>query len=429
MSSRVVRSGAVFVVMVLLVASGSARAKPVLRKPPPAGVTELTGLGLSSLVELQDGSLLGTNGQVSTDGGQTWSEPRPFGEGIGGNGLVRLQSGAIALYGAPKLWLSRDEGQTWAPPVEAKLLGDPFHDALVQLSSGRLLWPSRECFGNYHHQGLAYMDSSSYGMWRGRRLQLEGHGHIPEVSIAAVSHSDDEGQSWHIGQRNGFAWEAGTDGRYSSATLMGWFDSQGNPTNGDGWVTDCDEPTVAETTDGRVLFFARSTVGRIVYSYSADAGETWTPVLPTELASSYSPPRLVRIPKTGDLMCVWNQLSGEEIRRGYRRGRLSVAISQDSGETWGHFKTLEVSGGLEDVARVYPDWPIPMVVRARKNLLVPDDFAWFSYSNVCFAGDKVYIMYGRGWPEEDRANAELASKPGEQVLRIYPLEWFYEEDA
>ncbi len=167
--------------------------------------------------------------------------------------------------------------------------------------------------------------------------------------------------------------------------------------------------------DGALL----SNDGRI----SSDGGMTWTPVAPAELANSYSPPRLVRIRKTGDLMCVWNQVSPEEIRRGFRRGRLSVAVSQDSGATWGHFKTLELSGGLEDVDRVTPGC-MEMVIRARKDVgKLPDDYAFFHYANVCFAGDMVYIMYSRGGPFLGIAEQNLHKQ--EQVLRIYPLDWFY----
>ena len=48
---------------------------------------------------------------------------------------------------------------------------------------------------------------------------------------------------------------------------------------------------------------------------------TWSLPQPTELASSYSPCRLRTIPTAGDLLCVWNQVSGDEIRRGLRRSR------------------------------------------------------------------------------------------------------------
>jgi len=212
---------------------------------------------------------------------------------------------------------------------------------------------------------------------------------------------------------------------------MGWFDDEGE-VNGKGGVTPFDEPSLAETKDGRVLFFARSTVGRIVYAYSNDKGVTWSAVKPTELAASYSPPRLVRVPETGDLLCVWNQVSRAEIRRGFRRSRLSAAISKDSGRSWENFKTLELSGGMEDIDRVPPEYPIRHVASQWSDVQYLPDFGIFRYMNVCFARDKVYVMYVREWSEGD--SDPLVFEDGktpqkrcsEQVLRIYPLKYFYE---
>ena len=301
--------------------------------------------------------------------------------------------------------ISADEGKTWGPSLPiSNMLGNPFWDTMIQLSSGRLLYPSRTCY-SAGAPDLA-CKPQSVGVWRGQEYATEGHGHAPEMDIAAVSRSDDQGQDWS-----------------QSGCLIGWFDEQGIP-NGYGGHTSCDEPSVAETADGQVLFLARSQVGRLVYSLSSDGGEAWTAVRPTALAASFSPPRLRTIPQTGDLICVWNQVSGEEIRRGYRRGRLSAAISEDSGRTWGHFKTIEVSEGLEDVDRVEPDAEIRWV-RGRDDLgELPNNWAYFHYANVCFAGDKVYVMYSRGSPLLGIAEQNLNRQ--EQVTRIYPLEWFYE---
>jgi len=394
--------------------------KLVYRKPPPEGVVELVGvLGIGdSLVELKDGRLLSNDGRVSRNGGRTWTNPRSFGRGIAGSGILRLKSGKLCLTDGTRLWLSSNEGKTWGKARPIRTLGSPLYATLTQLRNGRLLAPNRACFGNMNHVGLTYEEDVAFGRWRGERLTIEGHGHLPEVSIASVSCSDDEGKTWRVGR-------PGEDAQglaYTSATLMGWFGTDGAPTTGDGWVTDCDEPCVAETAKGEVLFFARSTVGRVVQSVSRDRGVTWTPVAPTDLAGSYAPARLVRIPKTGDLMCVWNQVSNEENRRGYRRGRLSAAISRDGGLTWGRFKTIELSEGLEDVARVQTE-RIEMVVRSRKEVLLPDNWAYFHYPNACFAADNVYIMYSRGGPLLGIAERDLNKQ--EQVLRIYPLEWFY----
>jgi hypothetical protein len=262
---------------------------------------------------------------------------------------------------------------------------------------------------------------STYGYWKGLRLQVSGHYHYPEIDIAAVSYSDDEGRTW---QR-------------CRGELMGWFDAEGIP-NGRGGITAVDEPNVTECADGRVMLLARSTVGRLVQSYSEDRGMNWTPVLPSDLASSYSPPRLRRIPSTGDLVCVWNQVSRDEIQRGYRRGRLSAAISKDNGASWEHFKTIEVSAGMEDVDRIPGAYPVTPVIALQEVGMLPEGFATFDYPNVWFAGDQVYLTYHRSWVEAEADSPQAitlgerhgtARKPRETVLRVYPLEWFYHDEA
>ena len=150
---------------------------------------------------------------------------------------------------------------------------------------------------------------------------------------------------------------------------------------------------------------------------------------------------LVRIPSTGDLLCVWNQVSGEEIRRGWHRGRLSLAISKDSGLTWENFKTLELQDGMDDVARVAPEFPIAREVQGRPGLgRLVDGYAQFGYPNVDFVDDQVIIRYYRRWvvgtPDATKRTWADYEKQKKQlpyqtdgVLRIYPLEWFYERVA
>ena len=407
-------------------------ARPSPRIPLPDGVVEVTGITpgeASSVVERQDGALMlfgGTSYRVSKDGGLTWDEKQTIDLGDTGRaqGLscTRLRSGRLALAyrdGSDQFQVvySDDEGQTWKERSPMNLLGNPYYDVLTELESGRLIIPSRTCFSNRNHPGLEYREASSWGLWKGLPLQVSGHYHYPEIDIASVSYSDD-GRSW---QR-------------CTGEIFGWFDAEGVP-NGKGGVTACDEPSVAETADGRVLFLARSTVGRLVACHSGDGGETWSAVQPTELASSYSPPRLRRIPKTGDLLCIWNQVSREEIRRGYRRGRLSCAISKDGGYSWENFKTIEVSAGIEDVSRIPLEYPTTPVIALAKVGVLPDDFMTFDYANACFAGDRAFLMYGRGWvepaPERGEARSlgehrDPTAKSHESVLRIYPIEWFYD---
>ena len=381
---------------------------------------EYVGIGREwSIAQLTDGALLAARKRefrISHDGGESWGEQQEFPEPVCAWGLLNLQSGALAAFSQDTLWLSRDDGQSWGEGRPIELFGSPYYDTLIQLSSGRLLYPNRTCFANQNHPDLPLDQVRSYGIWKGIRRLVDGHYHWPEIDIASVSYSDDEGATWQA-----------CDGH-----LMGWFDGDG-VANGYGGITACDEPSVVETADGRVLFLARSTVGRLVSSYSRDGGVTWSAVRPTALAASYSPPAVTSIPSTGDLLCVWNQTSREEIRRGYRRGRLSAAISRDSGATWEQFRTIEVSAGMDDVERIPEEYPITPVIGLPDLGQLPDDFAVFRYPNVRVIGDRVFVLYAREWFElaggtksgfEDEGSSEVVLG-SEKVLRIYPLAHFY----
>lgn len=387
------------------------------RIPFPAEAVEHVNLGIGDVEELKDGSLLATNGRVSRDGGKTWSSPRPFGAGIGGNRLSRLKSGALLLSSFdnnPRFWLSSDEGASWKELSDSfpKMMGGPnCFGGIQQLSSGRLMTVCSIDF-NPKFPGHFYEAVLAKGTWKGKPYSIEGYQHLPEIYMSFVVYSDDEAKTWKL-----------VEGYYKAPmALFGWFDSQG-VVNGLGGHWSFGECTIAEAKNGTVLVFGRSEVGRIVYTSSSDGGATWNALLPTELANSGSPPFLTRIPKTGDLLTVWNQVSHEEIRPGYRRGRLTAAISKDNGLTWTNFKTLELSEGLDDVARIPPEYPISMV-RARPYVgELPNDFSYFHYPNISFSGDRVFIAYLRGGPQLGIAEQKL----GEQrdILRVYPVEWFY----
>ena len=387
-------------------------------------VEDITHVG--GIVELADGSWLlaqEATGRTCTDGGRTWRE-RDLGAPLSVGGLIRLRCGALAIYGSRAggtyFASSPDEGRTWSEPALVSDYPDftPMFHSMIQLASGRLLlsgycggglygWDYRDGTMVSVHPDLQYDDVMAYGSWRGRKIALEGHGHGPEIGMTVVHRSDDEGRTWtkHPG------------------ALMGWFDFEGIP-NGSCGVTSCFEPTLAQGPHGHVLLLMRSTVGRLVQSFSTDGGESWCAVRPSELPSSESPGIMAALPGTGDLLLVWNQVSREEIRRGHRRCRLSSAISRDGGHSWANFKTLELSEGLEDMDRVGPESPIRMV-RARDRVgPLPDGWGYFHYANLDVVGDRVILRYLRGSPLLGVAEQNLQKQ--ESVLRVYPIAWFYE---
>jgi hypothetical protein len=102
---------------------------------------------------------------------------------------------------------------------------------------------------------------------------------------------------------------------------------------------------------------------------------------------------------------------------------LSSAISPDNGTTWTNVKTLEVCEGLSMESKLDADKVIKPV-RARQNVgTLHDGYTFYHYPKICFAGTQVYLMCARGYPKMGVAEQLLHQQ--EQVLRIYPREWFY----
>jgi hypothetical protein len=252
--------------------------------------------------------------------------------------------------------------------------------------------PVREA--NTVHQGL-WKGAGAFGTVGGQRVLTEGHAHVLEMDVSFAYTSSDSGRTW----------------RRSEGQIIIWKD------DGYGGMWPCDEPNVVELKDKRLLMFVRTTLGRIYQSTSTDGGQTWSYPEPTGLPASYSPCSLKRIPRTGDLLCVWNNVSAEEIRRGLRRGRLSTALSKDDGRTWVNVKTLDAAG-IPAIKGLAP-LSVPGMVRADKDLgELPVGFGLVHYPDIVFVGDRVIVKYAR----------KILKPPIEMGCRLQnlPLDWFYE---
>ena len=308
----------------------------------------------------QDGSLLallGTGeGSVSRDGGETWQTPFPFlQEGrpmTGTRGqLVTLNEGRLGMvyseevesqqgrgnhHRTLRFASSEDGGKTWSGGVDIDLPGPlastlgaflqvPF-GRLRQLSSGRLLLPVYWQFNGLHSETR---EAFARGIHQGKPIRLEGHGHRPQMSGCYAYFSDDDGASWER----------------SEGSIMVWPLPGEHDLGGFGGTS---EPVVQELRDSRILMLLRTKVGRFFQSISGDGGKSWQAATPTQLSSGDVPCDLDRLRSSRDLLVIWNQTSGQEIRAGYYRSRLSVALSSNEGRSWSNFKTVESSPGLHE---------------------------------------------------------------------------------
>jgi hypothetical protein len=174
--------------------------------------------------------------------------------------------------------------------------------------------------------------------------------------------------------------------------------------------------------------YGRTELGCFYQSTSTDDGVSWSVPKPVPLAAAYTPPYLVRIAATGDLLLIWDQASSEEIVAGLARHRLSTAISTDDGATWRHFRNLE---SLDDRTQIPPTQGPPTVYRmAHFEFLQPVDLKRYPHapgcSRVCypdavFRGNEVAIAYDYGYGGPGNLKDGSTTK-----IKVVSLDWLYE---
>ncbi|GAB4366089.1 MAG: hypothetical protein OHK0021_09640 [Bryobacter sp.] len=268
--------------------------------------------------------------------------------------LRRLGNGQIGLFYLrknsmldcrPYLRTSRDESKTWSKP--RLLVKEPGYwilntDRISVLRDGTLVMP------------LALHRNTSADP---KQFNRKG--------VAMTYQSRNHGKSWK-----------------RSSTILE------HPT---GDPSGLQEPGVVELKDGRLLMYMRTASGSQYFAYSRDRGKTWDAPSPSPLLSPLSPASIERIPKTGDLLAVWNNHADvNDTIRNRLRTPLTVALSRDEGKTWTHHKNLADA---------------------------PD--GWYCYTAIEFAGERVLLSYSSG-------NSQLG-RLSRNVVTYFDLAWLYRE--
>ena len=341
--------------------------------------------------------------KASKDAGRSWGEPWALVDQAGKRihgfhvSMLRLKSGQLGLVysttdvpdgrsgrdGGTVIRTSDNEGKTWSEPVTIeRRFGICCSAHALVLSSGRIVVP---VFKWISHEPTGSAEAFN----------------SPSVSYSYVYVSDDDGKSWTQSLSELFV------SHYRAAY-------------------DLEEPTVIELKDGRLLMHLRSQLGRIYRSYSKDQGISWSRPEPLHIAGGYTPCMIRRIPSSGHLLMIWNQVSRQEILTGSHRHRLSCAISKDDGETWGNFKNLESLDSVSEVVPPPADRIEVMEMWENYGYFQPFDTERYHrapgviricYPDVTFIGDEAIIVY-------DYGNGILGEGVSSTKLRALPTSWF-----
>ncbi len=397
----------------------------------------------TTFVELDDGRIFLASHkvcQISEDRGVTWTDPQQM-KDVDGNDVGDSETSLVKLAGKNSIgltarvsgdpppttyamppcvygfyfWRSDDNGQTWQPPVRMTAPGANtagLQDTFLRSSSGRILLPVFLSLGqsNVKDDGLRPLPGKLvHNQWH----VTGAHDFDGRYSGVYVLYSDDDGATW---KRN-------SDGEI--LIMLDWnaIYSYGN------------ESSMTEVAPGRLLLFMRNQLGRLFQTWSNDNGETWTRPQPTVLAASTAPCQLRTLPN-GHLLCVWNQETEEEIRKGYARSRLSSAISRDGGRVWEFFQNID---SIHETTRVEPGHIRPTrpeelyfpagqaaVERDPRHVHFADRHSRLYYPSVMVLDDRVIIAYSSvGSIEEHPTKAELVRTGSERTFKVLPLKWFY----
>lgn len=285
-----------------------------------------------------------------------FGDDRPFPQ-CHASTLLRLDDGQflVAWFGGTEekdddvgIWLSKGRPGNWSDPVEvAKIRNDPHWNPVLFQS------PEGEAYlffkvGKVIDQWETWLKTSQDGgeTWSEARELIAGDkGGRGPVRNKPIILSDG---TWLAGasNENEGVWNAFVDrsedkGKTWSSTT--YLTINRKEIDGEGII----QPTLWESSPGKVHMFIRSSAGAICRSDSEDYGKTWSPVYKTSLPNPNSALDVAQL-SDGALALAYNR----DDENWGARAPLSVALSFDNGKTWP--RMLDIEKGGEDDEFSYP---------------------------------------------------------------------------
>lgn len=286
-----------------------------------------------SAVELKDGQLLlawieFTKGEgdsdffparivakMSKDGGKTWDGYRVLAVPESGEisafspNLLRLKDGRLLFVYMRYLSFAKAQNK-YPPATTVAMISDDDGKTFTRLATILTEQPINVC-----SHSLKQLASGRIIIPLNRDLSKKGQ---PDHWEAGIAYSDDGGKTWKQGDD--------------------WVDA---PKRG------AMEPHVEEIKDNHLLMVMRTQMGTVYKATSSNGGQTWSKATSLGIEAPESCPELYKVPKTGDLLLIWNGAKFDPKWASHfgKRTPLSSALSKDSGKTWSNPRHIETDAG------------------------------------------------------------------------------------
>ena len=236
----------------------------------------------------------------SLDGGQSWTEKRviaaePGWRSYTNHSLTRLSDGSLRLNLIRGQHRQRADGTRYNYGRSAYLRSD----------DGGRTWQARGA-----DIEVSYVDPTQWSMAYGRTLELSD-GRLM-VTVYGIPAGVDDPKLRALG----VAFSADGGHTWPESSLV-YEDRKGDI---------CPSETdIIRLLDGRILAIIRANAAKRLYrSYSADEGQTWTPIEPTEMPGQC--PCVIYL-ASGALLCAYRDMRPEQ-------AGMSCSISEDMGQSW-----------------------------------------------------------------------------------------------
>ena len=279
--------------------------------------------------------------------------------------LVAFFAGLREGEGDVAIWLARTQGGLWQAPTRLIAEDGIAHWNPVLHTVGDNVWLFYKVGSNVHNwltywvvshdQGLSWSvpqplvpgDELPRGPSRNKLIVMSNGDWIAPGSIETEEFWDsfadvstDQGKTWskydvpidhqqHKAVGNSEVWKGLADNALWETDVTRVF-------KWDGVI----QPSLWESTPGKVHMLMRSTRGYVYRSDSTDFGRTWCPAYATTLPNNNSGIDVVRR-EDGSLVLAYNPVAGNW----GRRYPISLSFSSDNGQSWANIFDMETREG------------------------------------------------------------------------------------